>query len=75
MIKVTYCLVAMALASTAACSNMSNQEQETLTGAGIGAAPGAAIVSLFGGSGWSGAAIGAVAGGITGNIRGKEVDN
>jgi len=54
---------------------MSNQEQGTLTGAGIGAASGAAISSLAGGSGWTGAAIGAVAGGIIGNIKGKEAEN
>lgn len=46
----------------AACSNMSSTEQRTLSGAGIGAAGGAAIGGLATGKPLTGAAIGAAAG-------------
>ena len=75
MKNIKHSLIVIALASTVGCTNMSKEEQGTLTGAGIGAAAGAAIASLSGGSGWTGAAIGAVAGGIIGDIKGKEESN
>jgi len=43
----------------------------SVTGAGIGAEAGAGIAAISGGSGWTGAAIGAVAG----NIKGKEAES
>lgn len=58
--------------SAAGCTNMTPQQQGTVTGAGIGAAAGAGIAAIAGGSGWTGAAIGAVAGGVAGNIKGKQ---
>jgi hypothetical protein len=54
------------------CTNMTPQQQGTVTGAGIGAAAGAGIAAIAGGSGWTGAAIGAVAGGVAGNIKGSK---
>jgi osmotically inducible lipoprotein OsmB len=75
MKKITYPLIAIAMASTVACTNMTSEQQGTMTGAGIGAAAGAGIAALAGGSGWTGAAIGAVAGGVIGNIKGKEANN
>ena len=53
------------------CTNMTPQQQGTLSGAGLGAAGGAGIAAISGGNAWTGAAIGGVAGGIAGNIRGS----
>lgn len=53
------------------CTNMTPQQQGTLSGAGIGAAGGAGIAAISGGNAWTGAAIGGVAGGVAGNIRGS----
>ena len=75
MKKFTYPLVALAIVSSAACTNMTKEQQGTVTGAGIGAAAGAGIAAISGGSGWTGAAIGAVAGGVVGNIEGKKAEN
>jgi osmotically inducible lipoprotein OsmB len=72
MKKIAYPLLAIVMASSVACTNMSSEQQGTLTGAGIGAAAGAGIAALSGGSGWTGAAIGAVVGGIVGDIKGKD---
>ncbi len=74
MKRITYPLLAIALVSSVACTNMSGEQQGTVTGAGIGAAAGAGIAAIAGGNGWTGAAVGAVAGGIIGNIKGKEAD-
>lgn len=74
MEKLSYPLMAIVLGSSVACTNMSNQEQGTLTGGAIGAIVGGGIASATGGNGWTGAAIGAVAGGVIGNIKGKEAD-
>jgi hypothetical protein len=74
MKKVAFPLMAITLGGLVACTNMSGQQQGTITGAGIGAAAGAGIAALSGGRGWTGAAIGAVAGGIVGNIKGREAD-
>lgn len=72
MNKITYPLMAIMLGSSVACTNMSNEEQGTLTGGAIGAVVGGGIAAATGGDGWTGAAIGAVAGGIVGNIKGKK---
>ena len=74
MKKFAYPLMAVALASSVACTSMTKEEQGTLTGAGIGAAAGAGIAAIAGGSGWTGAAVGAVAGGVIGNIKGREAE-
>jgi len=74
MKNIAYPVLAIALGGSVACTNMSSEQQGTLTGAGIGAAAGAGIAALAGGSGWTGAAVGAVAGGVVGNIKGKEAD-
>jgi hypothetical protein len=52
------------------CTNMTPQQQGTMSGAAIGAAAGAGIAAIAGGDGWTGAAIGGIAGGIAGNIKG-----
>lgn len=64
-------LLAMMLIGSVGCTDMTREQQGTLSGAAIGAAGGAGIAALSGGSGWTGAAIGAVAGGIAGNIKSK----
>ena len=74
MNKLTYPLMAIMLGSSVACTNMSNQEQGTVTGGAIGAVVGGGIAAATGGNGWTGAAIGAVAGSVIGNIKGKEAD-
>jgi osmotically inducible lipoprotein OsmB len=64
-------IVAIAVATAViGCTNMTPQQQGTVSGAAIGAAAGAGIAAISGGSGWTGAAIGAVAGGVIGNIKG-----
>ena len=74
MNKFTYPLMVIMLGSSVACTNMSNEEQGTLTGGAIGAVVGGGIASATGGNGWTGAAIGAIAGGVIGNIKGKEAE-
>jgi len=56
------------LLALAACSNMTNQQQRVVSGAGIGAVGGAAVTGLTGGCVSCGAAIGAAAGGVGGYI-------
>lgn len=60
------------LALLAACTNMTPQQQGTMSGAGLGALGGAGIAAIAGGDAWTGAAIGAIAGGIAGNIKGGQ---
>ena len=74
MKKIAYPLIAVALGGSVACTNMSSEQQGTVTGAGIGAAAGAGIAAIAGGNGWTGAAVGAAAGAVVGNIRGREAD-
>lgn len=54
--------------SLTACSNMSSTQQRTLSGGAIGAAGGAAIGALSGGSAGMGALIGGAAGAGTGYL-------
>ncbi|MBI2253571.1 MAG: hypothetical protein HYU58_03010 [Proteobacteria bacterium] len=54
--------------SLGACSNMSSTQQRTLSGGAIGAAGGAAIGALSGGSAGLGALIGGAAGAGTGYL-------
>jgi len=72
MKAITIPLYAMLVIGSAGCTDMTREQQGTLSGAGIGAAAGAGIAALSGGSGWTGAAIGAVAGGIAGNVKSKQ---
>jgi osmotically inducible lipoprotein OsmB len=65
-------LALVALTAAAGCTNMTPQQQGTMSGAAIGAGAGAGIAAISGGNAWTGAAIGGVAGGITGNIRGSK---
>ena len=55
------------------CTTMTPQQQGTVTGAAIGAAAGAGIAAIAGGSGWTGAAIGGVVGAATGASAGAAI--
>ena len=72
MKKVTGFVLILAAAGLIGCTNMTTQQQGTVSGAAIGAAAGAGIATIAGGSGWTGAAIGAVAGGLVGNMKGSQ---
>lgn len=71
MKKNTGLALILAAAGLIGCTNMTPQQQGTVSGAAIGAAAGAGIAAISGGSGWTGAAIGAVAGGVVGNMKGS----
>lgn len=60
-------LIALLL-GLSACENMSNHEQRVLSGGAIGAAGGAALTALTGGSIWLGTAIGGAAGAAAGHL-------
>lgn len=53
-----------------ACENMSNQQQRALSGGAIGAAGGAALGALTGGSAVTGALIGGAGGAAVGALTG-----
>ena len=58
-----------AVAVVFGCTNMTTEQQGTLSGAAIGGAAGAGIAAIAGGSAWTGLAIGAAAGGVAGHMR------
>ncbi len=67
---VVICLISLVLAS--GCSNMSRQQQATLSGSAMGAAAGAGIAVIAGGAvGW-GALAGAGAGALAGAVLSQE---
>lgn len=63
-----YALCGAMLVSTAACSGMNRQQQRALSGGAIGAAGGAAIGALTGGSAVTGALIGGAGGAAVGAL-------
>lgn len=65
-----FALAAVAL-PLVACEGMSRQEQRTLSGGAIGAAGGAAVGALTGGSALTGALIGGAGGAAVGAITGS----
>ena len=70
MKRIHWVAAVLVVTAAAGCTNMTQQQQGTVSGAAIGAAAGAGIAAIAGGSGWTGAAVGAVAGGVVGNIKG-----
>ena len=58
----------IALATTAGCSGMDRQQQRALSGGAIGAAGGAAVGALTGGSAIGGALIGGAGGAAVGAL-------
>lgn len=63
-------LLAATIAGSSACSGLSEREQRTLTGGAIGAAGGAAIGVLAGGSAVTGALLGGAGGAVAGALTG-----
>jgi len=61
-------LAVAALLATSACSGMSTREQRTLSGGAIGAAGGAAIGAVTGGSAIWGGVLGGAAGAVVGAL-------
>ena len=68
----TILLFSIPILASTGCTNMTKEEQGTVSGAAIGAAAGVGFTMLTGGNKWTGAAIGAAAGGIAGNIKGRK---
>ena len=60
------------LIATAGCSGLSDREQRAVSGGAIGAAGGAAIGLLTGGSAVTGALIGGAGGAAVGALTGKD---
>lgn len=71
MKKLTLGLMLFVLATTLGCAGMSNTQQKTLSGAGIGAGGGAVLGAITGGSPVTGAVVGGGVGAITGYILGE----
>ena len=61
-------IVILALSPLAACSHMSTQQQRALSGGAIGAAGGAALGAVTGGSPTAGAVLGGAAGAAVGAL-------
>ncbi len=64
-------LVAVLVVPMAACSGMNRQQQRALSGGAIGAAGGAAVGALTGGSAVTGALIGGAGGAAVGALTGR----
>jgi osmotically inducible lipoprotein OsmB len=65
-------LIAAIVFALVGCAGMTETQQRTLSGGAIGAAAGAGIAAIAGGSAWTGAALGAAGGAITGYIIGEQ---
>ncbi|HEV7372629.1 hypothetical protein [Arenibaculum sp.] len=72
MRKTTIAVLMLALAGTSACSGLSDMEQRALSGGAIGAAGGAAIGVLAGGSLLTGALVGGAGGAAIGALTGDK---
>jgi len=70
-IRATALSLTAAAALLAGCSNMSEREKGTATGAGIGAAAGAVLSSMTGGKAGTGAVVGGAIGAVAGNVWSK----
>lgn len=68
-------LLAVALAATTGCANMSERETGTARGAGAGALAGAVLGSVTGGSAGQGAVIGGALGAVAGNLWTKRMQD
>jgi osmotically inducible lipoprotein OsmB len=72
MRKTAIAALMLVLAGTTACSGFSDREQRALSGGAIGAAGGAAIGALTGGSLLTGALIGGAGGAAVGALTGDK---
>lgn len=68
--RLAIALAALAPLALAGCSNMTKQEQRALSGGAIGAAAGAAVTAVAGGSIVTGTLIGAAGGAAIGALTG-----
>jgi len=68
MKRIAIYLAVAALAAGGGCTTMSPQQQGAVSGAAVGAG----IAAIAGGSGWTGAAIGGVVGAVAGNIKASQ---
>ena len=68
-------IVVAALVATTGCANMSEREQGTAKGAGIGALGGAVIGVVTGGKAGTGAVIGGAVGAVAGNLWSKRMED
>jgi uncharacterized membrane protein len=73
--SLTITALAALVFSTAACSNLSRDQQRALTGGAIGAAGGAAAGALLGGSMLGGAVLGGAGGALIGGLTNIEIDD
>jgi len=71
MKRLAFAFVILTFAGTLGCSGMSHTQQTTLSGGAIGAAGGAVLGAVVGGSPLVGAAVGGAAGAATGYIVGE----
>lgn len=71
MKRISAGLLLLVLATMLGCSGMSNTQQKTLSGAGIGAGGGAVLGAITGGSPVTGAVVGGGVGAVTGYILGE----
>ena len=69
------CTVTAAMLLTTACADMSERQQGTAKGAGIGAIAGAVLSSATGGKAGTGAVIGGALGAIGGNLWSKKMED
>lgn len=65
-------MIATLAALIIGCTDMTKKQQGTASGAAIGTVAGAGIAALAGGSAWTGAAVGMVAGGVAGHIKAEK---
>ena len=68
--KFSRVLIAGTVLLAAACTNMTPEQQGTVTGGLLGAGAGAGFAAITGGDAGVGAALGGVAGAVAGNMKG-----
>lgn len=73
MERIARVIAAIAMAGDVGCTDVTPQQQGTMSGAAIGAGAGAGIAAISGGNAWTGVAIGGAGGAVAGNIRGGRV--
>jgi len=71
MRNITAIMIILATVSMYGCTGMTNTEQKTLSGAGIGAGTGAVLGVITGGSPVVGGVVGGGVGAVTGHIIGE----
>ena len=69
------CSISAAAVLISGCANMSEREQGTAKGAGIGAVAGAVLSSVTGGNAGTGAVIGGALGAVGGNLWSKRMED